>query len=918
MPTPESAPLTTSNPEAQRRMEVLLLSRILSQVLREDGWPMVAEHLERLHDQLATSEDDAAHLDTFRGDLANQDLDLDQAERLARALTVHLHLVNLADERHRARLLGQQRNAEDADAGDDLWPAVSAAGDNVLAKLSQLRIHPVLTAHPTEARRRAVATALRRIAEQLTRFTDPRVGADERFVARRRLLEEVDLLYRTSALRATRPGPLDEVETIMTVFDHTLFRAVPRLYRATEATLIGEESGAIASPVPAFLRFGSWVGGDRDGNPFVTAEVTRQAVATHAEHALTWLDEAVLRVGRTMTLDAGDTPAARELLESLAADAVAGPEAFAELVVNSPHEPHRQKMLVIADRVRATRDGRRESSYANPEELLADLALVQRSLSAAGANRAAYGELQHLIWSVQTFGFHLVELEVRQHSQVHRAALLDLVSQLPGVEDPALLVDDAHYLDALAVNGWPAFVQPREPATKEVLDTFRVMAWLQQRWGERCCGPFVVSFTQAPEHLVAVRALARLAVGDTPLRLNVVPLLETGADLKAAVPTLDAWFALSSTQEWLANRDWAVEVMLGYSDSAKDVGPASATLNLAQAQRNLVAWAARHNLQLTLFHGRGGSLGRGGGPLHRAIAAQPPGSVAGRLKVTEQGEVVFARYADTTLAQRHLERLTTAVLLADTPANAARNSEAADRFAELGATVADASQTAYRALVETPGFADVVAAVSPLEEIGDLRLGSRPARRSGAATGRDLADLRAIPWVFAWSQARVNIPGWYGLGTGLAAVADEAALRTAYREWPLFAALIDVAEMSLAKTNRELAEQFLALGDRPDITEKILAELDLTRSYLLEVQEQPTLLAHKRVLRGAVAMRAPYVDALSQLQLRALTALHSGRTTSEGPDSASPVGSAGRLDEAWRRLLLLTVNGTAAGLQNTG
>jgi len=885
------------DPEVARQHEVDLLSHILGQVLREDGLDDVAGQLDLLRADPAAA-----------GAIADV-VDLAEAEHIARALTVHLHLVNLADERHRARLLQHPLHSGDADAGDALWPAVSAAGDQVLSRLDQLRINPVLTAHPTEARRRAVATALRRIAEQLTRHGDPQVGDDERFVARRRLLEEVDLLYRTSVLRATRPGPLDEVETIMTVFDQTLFRAVPRLYRATEATLIGDASGSVPTPVPAFVRFGSWVGGDRDGNPYVTAEVTRQAVATHAEHALRWLRAAVLRVGRTMTLDAGDTPASRELMESLAADSVAGPVAFDEVSVRSPHEPHRQKMLIIAERVRATRDGELEASYRSPDALLDDLRLVQRSLHQAGARRAAHGELQHLIWSVETFGFHLAELEIRQHSRVHRAALIDLVGQLPGVIDPAAHVDDPHFLDDLAVDGWPAFVQPREDMTKEVLDTFRVMAWLQQRWGSRCCGPFVVSFTQAPAHLVAVRALARLAVGDSPIRLDVVPLLETGADLKTAVPTLDAWLTLRSTQQWLATRDRSVEVMLGYSDSAKDVGPASASLNLARTQGDLVTWAARHDLRLTLFHGRGGSLGRGGGPLHRAIAAQPPGSVAGRLKVTEQGEVVFARYADTTLAQRHLERLTTAVLLVDTPANTARNTAAAKRFAGLGEVVAGASQAAYRALVETPGFADVLAAASPLEEIGELRLGSRPVRRSGASGGRDLADLRAIPWVFAWAQARANIPGWFGLGSGLAAVADHDELRAAYKEWPLFAALIDVAEMSLAKTNRDLAQGFLSLAGRPDITERILAELDLTMQAVLGVLDQSTLLQRKRVLRSAVEMRAPYVDALSRLQLRALTELH----TSRDAPGAVPGGA-----EPWRRLLLLTVNGAAAGLQNTG
>jgi phosphoenolpyruvate carboxylase len=271
--------------------------------------------------------------------------------------------------------------------------------------------------------------------------------------------------------------------------------------------------------------------------------------------------------------------------------------------------------------------------------------------------------------------------------------------------------------------------------------------------------------------------------------------------------------------------------------------------------------------------------------------------------------VVFARYADTTLAQRHLERLTTAVLLADTPGNVERNTSGADQYADMALRVTDASQAAYRALVETPGFADVLAEASPLEEIGDLRLGSRPVRRSGASSGRDLSDLRAIPWVFAWAQARVNIPGWYGLGSGLTAVGDLHLLRAAYRDWPLFAALIDVAEMSLAKTNRDLADSFLQLGGRPDVTERILAELDLTERAVLGVLDQSVLLQRKQVLRSAVELRAPFVDALSLLQLRALTEVRTHRSESDrGPDAAEP----------WRRLLLLTVNGAAAGLQNTG
>jgi phosphoenolpyruvate carboxylase len=824
------------------------------------------------------------------------------AIRLGSAVTVRLHLMNLADERHRVRLLSQPPQDPDADSGEHLWPPVSAARTPVAETMERLRIHPVLTAHPTEARRRAVATAVRRVSHQLDSIKDPRISPQAAQAARRRLLEEVDILHRTSLLRTTRPEPLDEVRTVMTVFDQTLVRAVPRLYRAAERQLIGQRSGTQASPVPAFVQFGSWVGGDRDGNPHVTAEVTRRTVAVQADHALRALQRSVEQVGRTLTADATDTPASRALREALARDAVAMPERFTQIRVGSPGEPHRQKMLVIAEQLRATRTGQADHAYGSPEELVADLTLVQDSLAQAGALRSAYGELQHVLWYAGTFGFHLAELEVRQHSDVHRAALIDLIGQLPGVQDAAALADDAAYLEDLATAGWPAHVEPRELMTGEVLDTLRVMAWLQQRWGANSCGRYIVSFSHSAANLVAVRALARLAVGDAPLRLDVVPLFETGQDLERAIEVLDDMAALPSTREWLDANGRRVEVMLGYSDSAKDIGPVAATLTLSAAQAGMVEWARRNDVELTMFHGRGGSLGRGGGPLHRAITAQPPGSVDARLKVTEQGEVVFARYADPTIAQRHLERLTTAVLMAGSEEVSARNAHAAREFADLGHALATTSRAVYRDLVDTPGFADVLADSSPLEEIGELQIGSRPSRRSAVTSGRSLSDLRAIPWVFAWAQTRANIPGWYGLGSALAGQ-DAMLLRRAYEQWPLFTSLVDIAEMSLAKSNRDLARRFLDLAGRPDVTAKVLDEMDRTVERVLAVTDQEHFLEHKAVLGSSLALRAPYVDALSQIQLRALHAVRSG--TAEDAT-------------LWRRLLLLTINGTAAGLQNTG
>src|SRR6266851_1612593 len=565
----------------------------------------------------------------------------------------------------------------------------------------------------------------------------------------RRLTEEIDSLWRTGQLRTSQVTPLDEVRSTMAVFDETLFRVVPEIYRALDWALGPADSGTRPPLAPAFLRFGSWVGGDRDGNDAVTAKVTYEAMLIQAEHALLALEAATTRIGRSLTADAATTPPRTDLRRRIVALRAADPQAWAELEKRSPSEQHRQFLLHVADRIRATRMRARavrkiETCIAYPcaADLVSDLRLVQGSLAAAGARRQAYGELQHLIWQAETFGFHLAELEVRQHSHVHAQALAAVRNQgqLP-------------------------------PQAREVLDTLGTIARLQERFGPDACRRYVVSFTRNVGDIEAVYELAQHATGGTPPVLDVIPLFETVGDL---------------------------EVMLGYSDSTKEVGPLSATLALYQAQSELTAWAERRHVRLTMFHGRGGALGRGGGPANRAVRAQAPGSVAGRFKVTEQGEVIFARYGNAAIARRHLEQVASAVLEASM---ATARAEPAHRFKRLAVDVDAAARSAYRALVETKGFAEWFEHVSPIEELSRMRIASRPTRRG---SGKDLEDLRAIPWVFAWSQMRLNLPGWYGLGSGLAAARLED-LRRAYASWPLFNVLLDNAEMSLAKTDRRIA-----------------------------------------------------------------------------------------------------------------
>src|SRR5499427_6474188 len=859
-------------PELMRR-DVRLLGELLGRVITESGGQGLLRDVERLRRAVIAARDSAEH-DRVAVRLVSG-WPLDRAEEVARAFTCYFHLANLAEEHHRARML-RERTREPTPLRDSLAAAVTAIRDEqgeerVRALLAGLHLHPVLTAHPTETRRRAVVTAIRRIGEHLERLDDPRRTPGEEREIQRGLLEEIDVLWRTAQLRSTQLHPLDEVRAALAVFDGTLFDVVPDIYRELDDAMAPEDAGSRPPLSPAFLRFGSWVGGDRDGNPFVTAEVTASAIRIQSQQVLRALEIAVAGVGRTLTVDDATTAPSAELMRRLASARAAAPDRVAEIGARSPGESHRQFLLHIAERIGATRRDAPVGAYGGPDELLDDLRTAQQSLVSAGATPVAYGRLQRVIWQTQTFGFYLAELEVRQHSQVHERALKELEA------------------------GCPCSAE-----TAEVIATLRVMADLQRRFGVDACRRYVVSFTRNADDVAAVYELAERA-GETPPILDVVPLLETGDDLRRATAILDGMLALPPVQRRLAETGRRLEVMLGYSDSAKEGGPVAATLALFDAQAELTAWAARHAIQLTLFHGRGGALGRGGGPANRAVLAQAPGSVAGRFKVTEQGEVIFARYLDPAIARRHLEQVASAVLLASSPSIQERAKRAAVRFRPLAERIGPAARAAYRQLVETGGFAAWFAEISPLEELGRLRIGSRPARRGGSHA---LEDLRAIPWVFAWSQTRLNLPGWYGLGSGLAS-ADMEDLCRAYAEWPLFSSLLDNAEMSLAKTDRRIALRYLELGGRPELTARVLAEYDLTLERLLAVTGHRRLLQSRRVLSRAVELRNPYVDALSHLQLRALRALRD-----EGSDEA------GR--QRLERLLLLTVNGVAAGLQNTG
>jgi phosphoenolpyruvate carboxylase len=879
------------------------LGSVLDEVITETDGPGLLSDVERLRRatvQLRLSRGpEAVTLLQEVVDTVDR-LEFGRAEKVARAFTVYLQLVNLAEERQRDRALRERESAAEP-VSESIMGTVAAvrreSGEAALRELlDRLEVHPVLTAHPTEARRRAVVDAVRRIGALMDRLDGPPLTSVDRAEAERRLSEQVTILWRTAQLRRNDPTVLDEVRTVVGVFDETLFEVVPTLYRKLEAALLGASSIGTRPPgFRTFIRWPTWVGGDRDGNPNVTAEVTAAAVEIQAEQAIRALEDATRRIGRSLTMSEESTPPTTGLVERLVRDRSRFPAAAAEILTRAPREPHRQWLLLLAERLRATRL-HQPGAYLSVGEFIEDLSIAQGSLADAGAARIGYGDLQHLAWQAETFGFTLASMEVREHANVLRTVMSEL---LEGA------APDAPALDQLSRQGWPVGIGPSSDQAREVLETLRVMERIQARWGIDACHRYVVSFTRTAADVTVVYALARLAVPAGSLVLDVVPLFESRSDLAAAPDVLESLFRLPGWRDRLEQRGRRLEVMLGYSDASKDAGFLAANLALYRAQMALAAWAHAHSIRLTLFHGRGGALGRGGGPAGRAIRGQAPGSVAGRFKVTEQGEVVFARYSNSAIALRHLEQVTSAVLEVSTPELEASHADRAQAFAAEAALMAEASEAAYRALVDAPGFPEFFAAVSPLEEIARLRIGSRPPRRHGSS---GLRGLRAIPWVFAWSQTRCNLPGWYGLGCGLEAVAERYGaerLRQMNQDWPFFRSLLENAEMSLAKADPMIAGLYLDQGHRPELVTLIREEFRRTRQQVKLATGHERMLSGHPVLRRAVDLRNPYVDALSFLQMRFL---REARLQEE-----QGAGSTRVLD-----VVLQTVNGVAAGLQNTG
>jgi phosphoenolpyruvate carboxylase len=914
----EGAVLTP--PVSQRTIsdDICLLAGILGQVLQTTSGERAFALTETAR-SLAKALRAGNHNAGIELDHLVRGLEIDEAESLVRAFTNYFQLINLAEDSERIRRIRNREAREGGPRRGSLREAISllnargvdAAG--IVSLLSEAQIRLVLTAHPTEARRRTIIAKLARIFAVL-RDLDERVALpDESAQAQQRLAQTIEELWFSDEVRATQLTVVDEVRASLVYLLSTFVAIVPRIYRDLEQA-VAEFYPELTFKLPPLFVPGTWIGGDRDGNPNVTPEITRQALEIMRTAAIGVLDGRLIELAGRLSLAetiSGDTPMLEPLIQQLSA---VFPETAAQVKRINAGEPYRQALTLMRDKLRATNEGG-PNHYTSSSELLADLQLIDRSLRAQGADLIADGDLRDVIRLAQVFGFHLAVMDVRDHADRHAAAL-DEVFRHSGVIDAYLNLPETERVTLLCREiANPRPLVPRDlerfsALTQDVVGTFRTVAEALNGLHQGAIETYVISGTEAPSDVLEVLLLMKEAGLAAPdgyeAKLSIAPLFEQEQGLRDAPQTMSRLLALPAYRNALRARGDVQEVMIGYSDSNKEIGFLGSAWALYRAQRELTQLFDEGGLRHTFFHGRGGAIGRGGGPTNVAILAQPPGSVSGRFKLTEQGEVIASRYATAPIAHRELELVIGAVLASTVGVLASPEEPRLARYEEAMAAMADAAVGAYRCLVyEDSEFVRFFQEATPIAEIAQLQIGSRPARRQQT---QRIEDLRAIPWVFAWTQSRFLLPGWYGVGTGLTqgrATFDLELLQAMERDWPFFSATIANAEMALAKSDLGVAARYVNLvtdaAARDRIWEQIRAEHARSTSEILQLTGQTRLLERDPVLRRSIDRRNPYVDPMSFVQVELLRRLRAGEASGDT-----------------LRTILRTVNGIAGGLKNTG
>jgi phosphoenolpyruvate carboxylase len=850
----------------------------------------------------------------------------EDAKTIAWAYGVFLDLANVAEENHRIRVLRErERESYPRPRPESIREAIrflKAGGKDardIDKLLRRLRIELVFTAHPTEAKRRTIRGVLRRMRRSLRRQMDADTLPGEREMLRRQMLSDLTVLWQTDILRPERPTVKQEVERGLS-FARSLWEMVPQIYREMQVA-VAEEYPGHAPAAPKFLRFGSWIGGDRDGHPFVTVDVTRKSLTLYRQAGIRQHLERCRTASRVLSMSARQIEASEEVCATLHRALRTFPELAERIDDISEPETYRKYLRWIEFRLLRSADcecGRDADpgAYPSADEFRADLDRLIDSVRTHGGERIVDGHLADWRIQAEVFGFYQIRLDVRQDSLVHTEAL-DAIYRLLGVTKNYRELSEAERQKVLLsqpIDIDSTKLDSLEGVTKDTVELFRLIAQTVAREGWEPFGGHVISMTHAPSDVLAVwrfwrSAWESLKNGQALPHLPVVPLFETIRDLHDAGEVLRATLTIPEYRDYLAiEPEPSQMVMIGYSDSTKDGGYFSACRNQFVAQQKLARVAAEQGVRLTLFHGRGGALGRGGGPAARAILSLPPESVDGAIRVTEQGEVLAERYDEPSIAHRHLEQVTWSTLLvtgSSAPKLDPRWIEAVDRISEE-------SYAYYRRFVEQPGFLQYFREATPISEIENLPIGSRPSRRREM---KGLSDLRAIPWTFAWTQSRKMLPAWLGLGYGVEAWMKQGGqmllLEEMYEGWPFFSATIDNAELALVKSDMEIARLYEGLCEDPkigdEIGEQVREEYRRTRMQIVQITRQNDLLSRIPWLKRSIRLRNPLIDPLSFLQvewIRRLRAL---------PDSATPAEI-----EPVRQLLRMTIQGIAAGMRTTG
>lgn len=925
-----------TSPENSRDLlsaDIHLLGDTLGKVIRQQAGIAVFDLEERIRALSKTRRiDPEAETDRYLAELV-EELSLSEAEYVARAFTTYFELINLAEENHRARILRRrERAAYPRPLGESIADAIATlweqnVDDHTLARLlHQVRIELVFTAHPTEAKRRTVLSKLRHIADMLYEREVRDLLPSEEEALEKELLAEVTTLWLTDFTRTRKPQVTDEVRTGLHFFETSIWDVVPKIYESMEMALARYYPNV--APPPRFLSFGSWIGGDRDGNPNVTMPVTAETLRLHRGLAVEQHRAVARHLSRSLSISDRRGRVTPALLESI--ERASPSPHVAYLLDRYPHEPYRLRAAILAADLAKTSAGDMVARLGGEEteipplhttqDLAEPLDMMAESLHESGAGVVREADLKEFRTQARVFGLHTARLDLRQYSEYHDEVLAELFAALGHHDDYQSLDDEARraLLSDLLSQPPPDLASLTDLSEKsaELIELLRMTARGVAIYGPEIFGPYVISMTRSPADVLSVLLLTYWAGlnlrQDRDIEgLAIAPLFETRDDLDRATQTMQTLFTHTHYARHLQRLQNEQVIMIGYSDSNKDAGYLAANWELFQAQERLSDICRRHDVALTLFHGRGGTIARGGGPANRAILAQPAGTINGRIRVTEQGEVINERYGHPIIAQRQLEQVVHAVLVASAPGYEAENTPR-DAWRIVMEELSTSSYEAYRKFIyETPALLEYWQQATPLSEISQLRIGSRPARRQSDDV---FASLRAIPWGFSWMQSRHVLPGWYGVGHALESYGTTTErlrrLQEMYREWPFFQVIIDNAQVSLGKADMGIARLYAGLVEDVEIREQVYGEVvsafERSVRWILQVTGQKRILDNEPTLQRAIQRRDPYVDPLNFIQVSLLRRLRQ----MDDPDSPEA--------QELLQAIFMTINGIAAGLKNTG